>query len=650
MSKLAEVATDGAIGSYTVFRDGVGIDDVSEFGDIVAMMFPKQLQVAASFTFSVVVYEIFTTVFDVAASQGLNFNAQGIVMAQIKKDIKELTKKVDLLLHAEMRTAKSMLRKAVQYLSTEETYPMAFQEFKDIKNRVEIAFNTVQGFEHQVFCKQTEIFSRFMIDTYDEDKKIFVPLPRISIAKKEVIATNIWNDVQDLHQEFNQVQRPRKRDFLKRMFNADKPEKQQNQKLYDTVLKFSTPIMLYYVKDLQEMDASEMVQYLPEGFDDSATMKLDEHLVIKFWKEERSENEFVMKWQPKIIDIEMENKMPFLGDDRLGAQMALTLSSKHSSSNIRQAFLRVLTDVFGFQANPNEFNNANSFNVPLSKTFGDIEKQIDAMCQKVCDKKLRTVLETVQGFVKEAISDLEDSMRYPMAYKSFDMASRKIKEILPELRSFEDQVLIHKLVIFTDYMSQSYDQKKGSFIPFRSLSNAEKETFSTNVFERVHNILNAFDALKLPSRAVLMEKGKESDLKKHDLMQDVLKFNLPIIWHHKLKDLKENDIMRFIPEGVENHSEIVLEHNNAISIWKYERPQETPNSQRRVSAFQKQEFEFQWCPSSVFTVANNSPFKCITHETCNSMWMDVLIRKNKERMIWERNSVASIYTYLDEIS
>ena len=56
-----------------------------------------------------------------------------------------------------MRAAKSMLRKAVQYLSTEETYPTAFREFKDVLNRVEGAFTTVQGFEHQVFCKQTEI-------------------------------------------------------------------------------------------------------------------------------------------------------------------------------------------------------------------------------------------------------------------------------------------------------------------------------------------------------------------------------------------------------------------------------------------------------------------------------------------------------------
>ena len=155
LSKAAEVASEVGIASSAVFGPGGGIEGVSEFGDIVAMMFPKQLQVAASFTFSFVVYEIFTTVFDVAAAQGLNFNAQGIVMAQIKKEIKELSKKVDLLLHADMRAAKSMLKKAVQYLSTEETYPTAFREFKDVLNRVEGAFTTVQGFEHQVFCKQT---------------------------------------------------------------------------------------------------------------------------------------------------------------------------------------------------------------------------------------------------------------------------------------------------------------------------------------------------------------------------------------------------------------------------------------------------------------------------------------------------------------
>ena len=645
-----------------MFGNEGGIDDISEFGDIVAMMFPKQLQVAASFTFSFVVYEIFTTVFDVAASQGLNFNAQGIVMAQIKKEIKELSKKVDLLLHADMRAGKSMLRKAVQYLSSKETYPTAIQEFKNILILVERAFTTVQGFEHQVFCKQTEIFARFMIDTYDEENKSFVPLPKISIAKKEIIATNIWHDVQELHHEFSQVQRPRKRDFLKRMFNADKPIKQQNQKLYDTILKFSTPIMLYYVKELQEMEEFEMVQYVPEGIDDAAIMTLDENLVIKIWKEERTDNEFDLKWQPYVIDVRIGANMCLYGNS-LAAQMTLPPSSNllansliHQSSpstNMIQRIYKVLVDIFALTPAPEELTDSSSFNIGHeminSNAFHDIEKQIEAMCQRV-DNILRTVLETVQGVVKQAIIELEDSKQYPMAYKSFQMASIKLKDVLPKLKTLEDQILVHRLATFTDYMHLSFHERKKTFVPFRSLSNSVKETFSVDMFNRLSGIMDLFDGLKLAPRNVLLEKGKEEDLKRHDLLLDVIKFNFPIIWHYKLKDLKTDDIMRFIPEDIENCAEIILDNNVSINIWKYEYLQDTPDGQRRPSIVPKKEYQFQWCPKFVLDTANNSPFMCISNKTCSSNWVDVLKKSKQGKMIWERISIESINSYLCELS
>ena len=140
------------------------------------------------------------------------------------------------------------------------------------------------------------------------------------------------------------------------------------------------------------------------------------------------------------------------------------------------------------------------------------------------------------------------------------------------------------------------------------------------------------------------------DLKKYDLMQEVLSFNLPIIWHNKLKDLKENDILRFIPEGVEYSAKIIFDNDITIDIWKHECPQEIPNGQRRLSAFQKQQFEFQWCPSYVLNCANNSPIQCITKKTCNSTWSNVLKRTNDESIIWDRKSVASINEYLNEVS
>ena len=108
--------------------------------------------------------------------------------------------------------------------------------------------------------------------------------------------------------------------------------------------------------------------------------------------------------------------------------------------------------------------------------------------------------------------------------------------------------------------------------------------------------------------------------------------------------------MRFIPEGVEHCAKIMFDNNISINIWKHECLQETPNGQRRVSAFQKQQFEFQWCPSYVLSRVSNSPIQCITKKTCNSTWSNVIKRTTHESIIWERKSVASINEYLHEIS
>ena len=108
--------------------------------------------------------------------------------------------------------------------------------------------------------------------------------------------------------------------------------------------------------------------------------------------------------------------------------------------------------------------------------------------------------------------------------------------------------------------------------------------------------------------------------------------------------------MRFIPEDIENCAEIIIDNNVSINIWKYEYLQETPDGQRRPSIVPKKEFQFQWCPSVVLDTANNSPFMSISNKTCSSNWVDVLKKNKHGKMIWERNSVESINSYIREIS
>ena len=75
-SKLAEPVTDVAIALATQNHQAIG--------DLASMMFPKPIQLAASFATTEVVWQIFKQVFDVAASQGAKFDGSGLVIAKIK--------------------------------------------------------------------------------------------------------------------------------------------------------------------------------------------------------------------------------------------------------------------------------------------------------------------------------------------------------------------------------------------------------------------------------------------------------------------------------------------------------------------------------------------------------------------------------------
>ena len=112
----------------------------------------------------------------------------------------------------------------------------------------------------------------------------------------------MWNDVRELLDAFQQAQLT-KNIFEKIQRNKRKLKKQANQDLLDKVLKFSTPIMLHYDEDLQKMEEKDILQYIPEGIDDAAILKLDENLVIKIWKDRKDQNDFDLIWQPTIIDV-----------------------------------------------------------------------------------------------------------------------------------------------------------------------------------------------------------------------------------------------------------------------------------------------------------------------------------------------------------
>merc|ERR1719158_1488381 len=90
-------------------------------GDFGAMMLPisRDNQVYVSKAISYVAYQVLVDVFDVASSQGFQFNAIGLKLKQMEKMLEELDKKVNKLLKADLDTSKNRLRHAMNYLEKE---------------------------------------------------------------------------------------------------------------------------------------------------------------------------------------------------------------------------------------------------------------------------------------------------------------------------------------------------------------------------------------------------------------------------------------------------------------------------------------------------------------------------------------------------
>ena len=119
-----------------------------------------------------------------------------------------------------------------------------------------------------------------MISTFDEDKKTFVPLISLSEEKKKQIANAIHEDVMALLKKFNEIK-------ISRFRWKGNDEKQQNQDMLDSVLSSCLPLMWHYVNDFPQRyeEDPELLQFVPEGFPDAATLELEKGLKIKIWKE-----------------------------------------------------------------------------------------------------------------------------------------------------------------------------------------------------------------------------------------------------------------------------------------------------------------------------------------------------------------------------
>ena len=185
-----------------------------------------------------------------------------------------------------------MLKQSLNYLENQE-FRQAANEFQRVLDKAEDAFNRVQDFNKKVFCKRTAMFARFMIHTYSEEEKQFVPLEALPASKKKLIATSIHIDVDDVLEEFTKLKIP----MTQRILRRGNKERQKNQDVLDVLLKSCLPIMWHHISTFKTPESDVFMHYLPEGITDAAKIALGNGDHIRVWKERLQGQAFTLKWE-----------------------------------------------------------------------------------------------------------------------------------------------------------------------------------------------------------------------------------------------------------------------------------------------------------------------------------------------------------------
>lgn len=301
-------------------------------GDFGAMMLPisRDKQEYVSKAISYFAYQVMVDIFDVASSQGFQFNAIGFKLKQMEKMLEELDKKVNKLLMADMETSKNRLRHAMNYLGEEDTFHLAYDEFKAILSLAEKAYPKVEEFKDKVFCKQIAIFSRVMRDTYNINTKQFVALYDESEGKKRIIANSVYIDVQDALRDFHAIEIP----WSKKILGKGEKEKENNQDILDSLLKASLPVIWNYQDVFHGTDEDKINQFVPEGANDAAAVTMKNGTRVMVWKTRNGSRTFRFQWCPcnlhvNAINSSLSSEFRIINDDTFSSEVLGSIKYKY---------------------------------------------------------------------------------------------------------------------------------------------------------------------------------------------------------------------------------------------------------------------------------------------------------------------------------
>ena len=224
----------------------------------------------------------------------------------------------------------------------------------------------------------------------------------------------------------------------------------------------------------------------------------------------------------------------------------------------------LVTDVLGIDVPETPWD-------PISITLDHINKKI-AELQEDMQVLLDVDFKAAFQWLELAASDLKNE-DFESAFGYLEKVEHDSVRAYSQVKTFQNKVFCKNMTIFSKYMIKCYNKKTKSFDHLSSLLQNKQKALADSVLMDVDLILEEFEKIEDdPNWWQRMVNNAKSKSDEQYVLDGLLKVALPIIWYHndlfQVKDYRDKDMLKYIPDGKEDAAEILLEGRWPIRVWK----------------------------------------------------------------------------------
>ena len=202
----------------------------------------------------------------------------GLAIAQLRAEVEELGRKLDVILGAPLKLAVQNLNMALIKMENHDIEGTV-QELYEVKRHAMQAFVYAEGqgkkkgnLKNGVFALQIKICAEVLIQGYDKDENKISPFYLLPDDRKRMIGQLVEADVKNAKAFFSSQEVP--------WYALNKEQKaQERQDVLDTLLRTSYPLISEgrgltrtFAPIKMPYDLKLLPEFLPEGLDDAAVI------------------------------------------------------------------------------------------------------------------------------------------------------------------------------------------------------------------------------------------------------------------------------------------------------------------------------------------------------------------------------------------